>query len=268
MAYDGGRDYGGGYDDSYDDRPEFRDGFRDLQPPEPGLDTATYVPDVVKTFVVYLYRHIREKNVYEIHQMYEGSFQKLSDRLFKQSSWPHVDMIAAYVENDHVFCLLYKEMWFRHVYARLQPTLEQRCDSWDNYCNLFQVILHGNVNMQLPNQWLWDMVDEFIYQFQSFCQYRAKLKQKTEHELAVLRQIDEVRPLLLSLLAALHLLVKCLACLLGLPLSVVAVYAASCGYSGFRVKLPPRIHAMAGRNGRQLLECGARVWDEVGVEIL
>jgi len=192
MAYDGGRDYGGGYDDSYDDRPEFRDGFRDLQPPEPGFDSTNYVPDVVKTFVVYLYRHIREKNVYEIHQMYEGSFQKLSERLFKQSNWPAVDMIAPYVENDHVFCLLYKEMWFRHVYARLQPTLEQRCDSWDNYCNLFQVILHGNVNMQLPNQWLWDMVDEFIYQFQSFCQYRAKLKQKSDHELAVLRQIDEV----------------------------------------------------------------------------
>jgi len=195
MAYDagyGGRDYGGGYDDSYDDRPEFRDGFRDLQPPEPGFDSTNYVPDVVKSFVVYLYRHIREKNVYEIHQMYEGSFQKLSERLFKQSYWPEVEMIAPYVENDHVFCLLYKEMWFRHLYARLQPTLEQRCDSWDNYCNLFQVILHGNVNMQLPNQWLWDMVDEFIYQFQSFCQYRAKLKQRTDHELALLKQVDEV----------------------------------------------------------------------------
>jgi hypothetical protein len=43
----------------------------------------------------------------------------------------------------------------------------------------------------------------------------------------------------LSLLAALHPLVKCLACLLGLVLTVIAVYAASCGYSGFRVKLPP-----------------------------
>jgi translation initiation factor 3 subunit L len=46
--------------------------------------------------------------------------------------------------------------------------------------------------MQLPNQWLWDMVDEFIYQFQSFCQYRAKLKQRTDHELALLKQVDEV----------------------------------------------------------------------------
>lgn len=47
--------------------------------------------------------------------------------------------------------------------------------------------------MQLPNQWLWDMVDEFVYQFQSFCQYRAKMKNKTEQEIALLRQYDQVR---------------------------------------------------------------------------
>lgn len=46
--------------------------------------------------------------------------------------------------------------------------------------------------MQLPNQWLWDMVDEFVYQFQSFCQYRAKMKSKTEQEIALLRQYDQV----------------------------------------------------------------------------
>ena len=65
-----------------------------------------------------------------------------------------------------------QEMYFRHLYARCQPDLRQRCESWDNYCDLFGLLLHSNVNMQLPNQWLWDMIDEFIYQFQSFCQYR------------------------------------------------------------------------------------------------
>ena len=124
--------------------------------------------------------------------MYENSFQTLSDRMFKDTPWPSVDAIASYVDNDHVFCLLYREMWFRHLYARLQPTLKQRMDSWDNYCSLFQVVLHGVVNMQLPNQWLWDMVDEFVYQFQSFCQYRAKMKTKTEQEIALLRQFDQV----------------------------------------------------------------------------
>ncbi|PRQ27489.1 putative translation initiation factor 3 complex subunit L [Rosa chinensis] len=157
---------------------------------EPGYD-PNHVPDSVKSFVVHLYRHIREKNVYEIHQMYETSFQGISERLFKDTPWPSVDAVAHHVDNDHVFCLLYREMWFRHLYARLQPTLKQRIDSWDNYCSLFQVVLHGVVNMQLPNQWLWDMVDEFVYQFQSFCQYRAKMKNKTEQEIALLRQFDQ-----------------------------------------------------------------------------
>ncbi|XP_047341845.1 eukaryotic translation initiation factor 3 subunit L-like [Impatiens glandulifera] len=151
----------------------------------------SFVPDSVKSFVVHLYRHIREKNVYEIHQMYETSFQTLSDRMFKETPWPSVEAVAPYVDNDHVFCLLYREMWFRHLYARLSPTLKQRIDSWDNYCNLFQVVLHGVVNMQLPNQWLWDMVDEFVYQFQSFCQYRAKMKSKTEQEVELLKQYDQ-----------------------------------------------------------------------------
>jgi hypothetical protein len=59
------------------------------------------------------------------------------------------------------------------------------------------VVLHGVVNMQLPNQWLWDMVDEFVYQFQSFCQYRAKMKNKTEQEIDLLRQFDQVKHLFL-----------------------------------------------------------------------
>jgi len=51
--------------------------------------------------------------------------------------------------------------------------------------------------MQLPNQWLWDMVDEFVYQFQSFCQYRAKMKNKTEQEIDLLSQFDQVKHLFL-----------------------------------------------------------------------
>lgn len=40
--------------------------------------------------------------------MYEVSFIKLSDRYYKNSSWPAVDLIADVVDQDHVFCLLYK----------------------------------------------------------------------------------------------------------------------------------------------------------------
>ena len=67
---------------------------------------------------------------------------------------------------------------------------ENECDIV--LCCCFQVVLHGVMNMQLPNQWLWDMVDEFVYQFQSFCQYRAKMKNKHEQEIALLQDYDQV----------------------------------------------------------------------------
>jgi translation initiation factor 3 subunit L len=124
--------------------------------------------------------------------MYEISFPKLSERYFKTTSWPPVEYIADLVENDHVFCMLYKELYYRHLYAKTMPDLRQRCESWDNYCDLFGVILHGSVNMVLPNNWLWDMVDEFIYQFQSFCQYRGKVSQKSFEEIELLKKCGHV----------------------------------------------------------------------------
>lgn len=36
------------------------------------------------------------------------------------------------------------------------------------------------------------MIDEFVYQFQSFCQYRAKMKNKTEQEVTLLKQFNQV----------------------------------------------------------------------------
>ena len=98
--------------------------------------------------------------------MYEKSFPAISEKYFKALPWPHAEAVARFADNDHVFGLMYKELYFRHVYGKVTPTLEQRCESWDNYCALFDIVLQGNVNMQLPNLWLWDMIDEYLYQFQ------------------------------------------------------------------------------------------------------
>ena len=66
-----------------------------------------------------------------------------------------------------------------------QPTLEQRFESWANYCDIFDLLLGASrPSLELPNQWLWDIIDEFIYQFQAFCQFRSRVKGKTEEELA------------------------------------------------------------------------------------
>lgn len=47
--------------------------------------------------------------------------------------------------------------------------------------------------MELPEQWLWDIIDEFIYQYQVFCTWRSKLKNKTDDELLTLAEGGPVR---------------------------------------------------------------------------
>ena len=49
--------------------------------------------------------------------------------------------VSHLVDDDHVFCMLYKELFFRHLFANSRPTLAQRAESWDNYRDLFSLIL-------------------------------------------------------------------------------------------------------------------------------
>lgn len=159
---------------------------------EAGVVRPVPVPKMVQDFVVYFYRHIRERNIREIYTMYSHTFPVLSERFFKGAAWPRAEAISHLVDHDHVFCMLYKELYFRHMYAAGKPTPEQRHESWSNYRELFSVILQSNLNMQLPNGWLWDMIDEFVYQFQSYLQYRGKLSGKGAEELAALRAAEDL----------------------------------------------------------------------------
>lgn len=155
---------------------------------------AYKLPDVVRDFVQNFNRCIQTGKVKDVHTMYEGSFNKLTDRFFKNSTWPPFDTVSPLVDGDETFMLLYKELYFRHIYSKLKPTLQQRLDSFANYCALFDCLLERETPLviELPDQWLWDIVDEFIYQFQSFCQTRSKLKNKKPEDIQQLKDHPEV----------------------------------------------------------------------------
>ncbi|XP_071487481.1 eukaryotic translation initiation factor 3 subunit L-like [Diadema antillarum] len=189
-------DYGAEYDPyGYDDRYESHTGdpSKDFlyEQDYPPRQSRYIVPEEIKRFIQVFQRNIKENNVYEINFCYETTFNKLSESYFKNSAWPSADTIAPLVENDEVFIILYKELYYRHILARTQtgPDQMQRFEAYYNYCNLFNHILNakGPVDLQLPDQWLWDIIDEFIYQFQEFSKYRCKLKEKTEDEISVLK---------------------------------------------------------------------------------
>ena len=78
---------------------------------------------------------------------------------------------------------------------RTNPSFSlSRFDSYYNYCKLFNYILSADtpVNLELPNQWLWEIIDEFIYQFQAFSQFRSKLSKKTDDEIDNLKRNPKV----------------------------------------------------------------------------
>jgi len=181
------------FDVNQSDSTTLQDASGSLAAQDAEADFSQYeMPDVIRSFVVYFQKNLRDRNVYEVHSIYENSFNKLTDRYYKNSSWPPAEVISPLVDGDQQFLLLYKELFYRHVYAKLQPTLEQRFESWANYCDIFNLLLSDSpVALELPNQWLWDIIDEFIYQFQAFCQFRSRAKNKTEEELQMLKDAPQ-----------------------------------------------------------------------------
>lgn len=161
---------------------------------------ANAIPQPVEEFIKTFYKAYLENNVYELHDCYENEFNKLTETYYKNTPWPDpVDQVASLVNDDQIFLVLYSEVYYRHIYARLNPTLEHRTGSYNNYCNLFNLLLNsedGPVTFDLPNKWLWEIVDEFIYQFNQFSVYRTKLilnkKNADSVELSYVQEHHEV----------------------------------------------------------------------------
>ncbi|KPM10778.1 eukaryotic translation initiation factor 3 subunit L-like protein [Sarcoptes scabiei] len=140
------------------------------------------VPDQVQEFILNLKKAIYDKNVYEIQNLYEITFNKLTETFYKTEPWPNENVVKIIVDlkkddnDDFIFLILYKDLFFRHYYS-IDSSIpsEIRFQSFFNYCDLFNYILSdSSIPLELPNQWLWDIIDEFIYQFHSFTAYKVR----------------------------------------------------------------------------------------------
>ncbi|KAF9447334.1 eukaryotic translation initiation factor 3 subunit 6 [Macrolepiota fuliginosa MF-IS2] len=148
------------------------------------------IPDVVKAFIVRFHQAVLENNLEEITIAYESGWNKYTEKFYSRTEWPEAEIIAPLVNDDPIFLILYRELYYRHVYSRLQPNIDDRFHSYENSCELFNYLLNsdGPVKLELPEQWLWDIIDEFIYQYQVFCTWRSKVKNKTDDELVMLAE--------------------------------------------------------------------------------
>ncbi|XP_055382687.1 eukaryotic translation initiation factor 3 subunit L [Condylostylus longicornis] len=169
----------------------------------------TKMPENVKHFLLNFRAAINDGAILDIQNMYENTFPQLSDHYFDKCSWPDEKEVMQLVEGDKLFMIFYKELYYRHIHARIPggPTLSQRVTSFFNYCDFFNLILSASdpVLIELPDIWLWELVDEFVYQFQNFAQYRARSRDNANDN-AVLNNSSNVWSIL-CILNVLHSLV-------------------------------------------------------------
>ncbi|TKA54941.1 hypothetical protein B0A53_02414 [Rhodotorula sp. CCFEE 5036] len=130
------------------------------------LEQLASVPEPVKRYLISLWSLLNQQNpnLAEIHSAYEQGWNRLSDKFFPKQEWPDAEVIAPLVNHDEA------------------------------YCNLFNLILNssGPVPLTLPIDWIYNIIDEFVYQYTSFALWRNKTQGKTEEEKAILAESGQV----------------------------------------------------------------------------
>jgi translation initiation factor 3 subunit L len=157
------------------------------------------IPDAVDHFLGRLLKAVETRNIAELNQLYEDDYNKLTEKHYKNtnSRWPSVDAVKEQVSPHPLFLILYRELYYRHVYTRESPNFETRKGSWENYCMLIDLIILDlqageELSVALPPQWVWDILDEFIYHYQTYCQFRNKTLKAQKEELHKIKEAPDV----------------------------------------------------------------------------
>jgi translation initiation factor 3 subunit L len=131
------------------------------------------VPTVFTDFIFDLYDSVTLSQIPEEQaKLYTIQLKDLSKSYFDSSPWPSAQLIASECNGDPLFLAVYRELTHRHWHAVSRPTIRDRMEGWNVYRELFDEILDRPHFYLLP-AWVFDILQEFVYQFQGFCQIRT-----------------------------------------------------------------------------------------------
>uniref|UniRef100_A0A7S4AY74 Eukaryotic translation initiation factor 3 subunit L n=1 Tax=Pseudo-nitzschia australis TaxID=44445 RepID=A0A7S4AY74_9STRA len=145
---------------------------------------ADIVPHALTDFVFDLYDSVTLSQLTEEQtRLYNDVFQDLSKKYFASTPWPSPTAIAVECNGDPLFLAFYRELTHRHWHAVSRPSLRERMEGWDVYRELFDELLEGaeadstsdDPKLFILPGWAFEILHEFVYQFQGFCQFRTTL---------------------------------------------------------------------------------------------
>lgn len=142
-----------------------------------GGTSDAMLPKALTDFVYDLYDSVTLSQLSEEQAVfYETDFAELTKKYFSNQPWPTATDIASECNGHPLFLAVYRELTNRHWQAVSRPTLRDRMEGWQVYRELFEEILEADdPNYYLLPSWIFDILHEFVYQFQGFCQIRSAL---------------------------------------------------------------------------------------------
>ncbi|AFZ79110.1 hypothetical protein BEWA_019550 [Theileria equi strain WA] len=157
------------------------------QPQRPVTQLIPIEPEVVD-FLIRLHDNLYRKNADAIKNLYEQDLNTITERFFKSSRWPSISDVAGFYSQSGRFhsliMALYSEIYYRHAFYLGEASFEDRVDSWNKYVRLLSYFIEecdnpdgseGLDSLTIPASWVWDMLDEFVYQLQESCRWRSRL---------------------------------------------------------------------------------------------
>jgi RNA polymerase I-associated factor PAF67 len=155
---------------------------------------AACLPQALTDFCFDLYDSVTLSQLPEEQsRLYHVVFADLSHKYFSNddahhhhhdqgaepSCWPSPQSIASECNGDPLFLAIYRELTHRHwhqvVMANSRPSIRDCIEGWNVYRELFEEVLDSSSTSSfylLPG-WTFDILQEFVYQFQGYCQIRS-----------------------------------------------------------------------------------------------
>jgi len=156
-------------------------------------DPDSCIPEVIKNVIFDLHDSVATSQIYDEQvTLYNVTFRDLSQKYFASSPWPSPRSIASECGGDPLFLALYRELTHRHLHSVTRPSARDRIEGWHVYRELFDELLHPDAqSFYIFPEWAFEILNEFVYQFQGYCQLRSSLAAKKAQQETAKHHVSE-----------------------------------------------------------------------------
>lgn len=156
-----------------------------------GLESSGVITEEVRKFLIQFRENVERGYAKALYSSYQ-QFNQITKNTYSVSTWPSsLDVVrelqlSLQEETDKIFLYLYRELYYRHAFDRCDIDVEMMHGSFQNYINLFNLLLDyydgGRKFAEIPNVWLWECIESFVAQFQYYHHWKSNKNKEGKYE--------------------------------------------------------------------------------------